>query len=156
MANTQNKSLSPRHLARVAAVQAVYQIEQNPAQKEVFINQDFSSESSLDLFELPAQPNIPLYTALTSGLVGNLAKYDDIIRMQLSTNWKIERLPSISRAILRCACFEFDVESATDSAVIINEYVEIAKSFLENKDVKFINGILDKLSKQLRKAEILS
>lgn len=83
-----------------------------------------------------------------------IIKDKDIIDQQLlpliSTSWRPERLGTITRLILRIGAWEllnFDI----DSAIIINESVELAKCFAERDAYKFVNGLLDEFAKQLVK-----
>ena len=69
-------------------------------------------------------------------------------------NWTLSRIDSVSRAILRSACFEIHECLDVPPKVIINEYVNISKSFFNDKEPNFINGILDSISKIYRKDEI--
>ena len=69
-------------------------------------------------------------------------------------NWTLSRIDSVSRAILRSACFEIHEYLDVPPKVIINEYVNISKSFFNDKEPNFINGILDSISKIYRKDEI--
>ena len=69
-------------------------------------------------------------------------------------NWTLSRIDSVSRAILRSACFEIHECLDVPPKVIINEYVNISKSFFNDKEPNFINGILDSISKIYRKDEM--
>lgn len=66
--------------------------------------------------------------------------------LPLLANWRIERLGTITKLILRLGIWEL-LKSKTDVAVIINECVELAKCFAEKDAYKFINGILDEFAK---------
>ena len=74
--------------------------------------------------------------------------------MENLNNWTLSRIDSVSRAILRSACFEIHECLDVPPKVIINEYVNISKLFFNDKEPNFINGILDSISKIYRKDEI--
>ena len=78
----------------------------------------------------------------------------DIDIIENLNNWTLSRIDSVSRAILRSACFEIHECLDVPPKVIINEYVNISKSFFNDKEPNFINGILDSISKIYRKDEI--
>jgi len=67
--------------------------------------------------------------------------------------WSLSRIDSVSRAILRSALYELRECNDIPVKVIINEYIEISKSFFEGDEPNFINGILDKVSKIYRPNE---
>ena len=67
--------------------------------------------------------------------------------------WSLSRIDSVSRAILRSALYELRECNDIPAKVIINEYIEISKSFFEGEEPNFINGILDKISKIYRPNE---
>lgn len=141
---------SARHLARNAAVQAVYQMEQNPDDRDDVVRQFLQSRFSKDI-KGAVDPDFNLFIAITNFLAKNLNIFDDLITEHLKEQWKIDRLPSVSRAILRCAIYELSHEPTVPHLVVINEYIEIAKGFLEKKDVSFIHSLLDNLAGILRK-----
>lgn len=140
---------SARHLSRVASVQAVYQMEQNPEDRQDVINQFLHNRFNTDV-KGTTQPDLNFFKEICSFLAKDLHAFDQKITEQLTQNWTIERLPSLSRAILRCALYELTHSSEVPTPVIINEYLEVAKGFLEKKDLPFIHGTIDALSKKIR------
>lgn len=147
--NSQKIYGSARHLARVAAVQAVYQMEQNPEDSQDVVNQFLHTRFDIDV-KGTTKPDLDFFKEISLFLAKDLHVFDQQIIEQLSQQWTIERLPSLSRSILRCALYELIYSSAVPTPVIINEYLEVAKSFLEKKDVAFIHGTIDALSKKNR------
>ena len=77
------------------------------------------------------------------GVLENIEKIDSIISKYLE-NWDLERLGKTDKAILRLACFEM-VFYDTPSVVCINEAVELSKKYSDDKIVKLINAVLDKI-----------
>ena len=141
---------SARHLSRNAAVQAVYQMEQNPADRHDVVRQFLQSRFGDDV-KGTIEPDLDFFTAITQFLANDLSVFDEKIVEQLQAQWKIERLPSVSRSVLRCAIYELIHEQTVPALVVINEYVEVAKGFLDKKDVGFIHGVLDQLASKIRK-----
>lgn len=83
---------------------------------------------------------------LAKGAVKERNELDEIIRPCLK-NWKLERLGTCTLLILRMALWELQQESAIRS-IIINEAVELAKSYAEKDAYKFVNGMLDEICKR--------
>jgi len=86
---------------------------------------------------------------LFEGVIQNLDKVDEAIKTHLK-EWDFERLGSIERATLRLGAYEI-MFTDLDPAVIINEAVEISKSFAAEQSPKFINGVLDAIAKDMKK-----
>jgi N utilization substance protein B len=82
---------------------------------------------------------------LYEGVMSNIASVDEAIVKHLK-DWDFERLGAIERATLRLATYEI-LYGDLDSAVVINEAVEITKAFGTEQSPKFINGVLDAISK---------
>ena len=82
---------------------------------------------------------------LFDGVMENLERVDKAIIKHLK-DWDFERLGSIERATLRLGAYEI-LFSELDSAVVINEAIEVAKAFATEQSPKFINGVLDAISK---------
>ncbi len=144
---------SARHLSRNAAVQAVYQMEQNPDDRQDVVRQFLQSRFIEDI-KGTIEPDLKFFTAITQFLADNLSVFDGLISEHLKEQWKIERLPSVSRSVLRCAIYELYHESAVPTLVVINEYIEVSKGFLDKKDISFIHSILDQISTKIRKPAI--
>lgn len=83
---------------------------------------------------------------LFSGIIANLEELDSIIELHLKS-WEISRLGVIDKCILRLGVYEI-IKCNIDAPVAINEAVEIAKAFGEENTGKFVNGILDAISKK--------
>jgi transcription antitermination protein NusB len=69
---------------------------------------------------------------------------------RLATGWKLERLDATSRAILRGGVYELIAEISLPSQIILDEYVSLAHAFFEGAEPKFINGLLDAVSRDIR------
>jgi N utilization substance protein B len=78
---------------------------------------------------------------------------DRAIARHLSKGWRLERIDAVARAILRAGAAELEQQRDTPTAVVIDEYVEIAKSFFEGPEPGFINAALDAAARDLRSGE---
>jgi N utilization substance protein B len=84
---------------------------------------------------------------LINGINSNMEKIDRIIS-KYADNWKISRMATIDRNILRMACFELIFVDDIPPKVSINEAIEIAKKYGDKDSGKFVNGILDRINKE--------
>lgn len=152
MKNTVKKNINtPRHSARIAAVQALYQHDQTQENINVIVLDMIKSEFSSLKEEDYIAPEIELFKDLTQNGSALLNEIDPIIETFLSDQWKLSRLSYTLRAILRLATFELKTNPMIAENIIFNEYIEITKEFSESKsEVSFVNGILDKIAKNLR------
>lgn len=87
---------------------------------------------------------------LATGVADTVANLDPIIS-EAAEHWRIERMNVMDRLILRLAVYEFLHETETPSRVIINEALELARTFSNDDSVRFINGILDAIRKGLER-----
>ena len=144
-----------RSAARLAAVQALYQLEQEPMtpQKVVqdFINHRFKETGSGTHF---INPDKILFHDIVIGVMERLGDLDPMITATLSEGWRLERLESVVRAILRAAVFELSRDTSVPAPVVINEYIEITKAFCSGLEVGFVNASLDALAKLLRTQDV--
>jgi N utilization substance protein B len=137
-----------RHHAREAAIQMLYQWEVGRASmqevKETFWLHDPASigEFSEDLQAFA--------TTLASGVVENVGDLDPVIS-EAAEHWRLERMNVTDRLILRLAVYEFLHEPETPGRVIINEALELARTFGNDDAVRFINGILDAIRRRLER-----
>jgi N utilization substance protein B len=106
----------------------------------------------------PAEPEQPLPDALQAfaerladGTAKGVATIDPLISEAAST-WRIERMNVVDRLILRLAVYEFLEERDTPASVIINEALELARSFSSDDAVAFVNGVLDAIRRKLERA----
>lgn len=137
-----------RHKAREAAVQMLYQWEiGRQAMPEVVqtywapgLRADGPLPESLQGFA----------TALTEGVASALERIDPLIA-DAAQHWRIERMAVMDRLILRLAVYEFLHQPETPAKVIINEALELARTFSTDEAVKFINGILDGIRRTLER-----
>jgi len=88
--------------------------------------------------------------ALVSGVMDKQSELDGIYEPLLSKSWKAERLSRVLRTLLRMAVYEmrFVPDMADETAVAINEAVELCKKYAEPKEAGFLNGVLGSVARQ--------
>ena len=134
--------IKPRRSARKFAVQALYQAQLNNEESAAIIAQNIRDN------EYFAKADEELFTQIFFGAYNNQRDYMKRIRPLLDRHE--DELNPVERAVLLMACHELSAMPETPHPVIINEAIEITKTFGGTDGYKFINGILDKLSAELR------
>ncbi|WP_018249954.1 transcription antitermination factor NusB [Orenia marismortui] len=126
-----------RHQAREVAVQVLYQMD---------INEE-NFDKNLEILK-SEQPEIEIEGSfLLDILKGTYEKIEEIDNLinENTVDWKVDRMAKVDRNIIRLAMYEILFKGDIPIAVSINEAVELAKGFSDDKSSKFINGILGKL-----------
>jgi transcription antitermination protein NusB len=88
--------------------------------------------------------------ALVTGTIERVSEADELIGTH-ARNWRLERMAAIDRLVLRLAIYELLARPETPPAVVINEALELARTFSGEEPVPFINGVLDAVRKSLAK-----
>ena len=143
-----------RSVARMAAVQALYQMEVSGA-STADVTADFDSGKLPREEETRAvapDGDMVLFKALVENAVGRQLTIDRAIARHLNKGWKLERLDAVARAILRAGAVELEQRADIPTAVVIDEYVEIAKAFFDGPEPGFVNATLDACARDLRGA----
>ncbi|MBI3535756.1 MAG: transcription antitermination factor NusB [Deltaproteobacteria bacterium] len=131
--------MSKRHLAREIALQILYGYDRQGITEPIELDEHFQ------YFRVP--PDIqPFSSQLVTGTLQNIVQIDQILDRNLK-KWKIQRLSTVDRCILRMAVYEMKYMPEIDVGITINEAVELAKQFGTEESYGFVNGILDEASR---------
>ena len=142
-----------RAVARLAAVQALYQMETGGAGAETVVREFLDHRFDVDLEgERLAQADEAFFAELVRGVVSSQVEIDRAIAARLAAGWRLERIDATARAVLRAATFEL-MRTDAPIEVVIDEYVEIAKSFFDGPEPGFINAALDAIGRDERANE---
>jgi N utilization substance protein B len=136
----------PRHRAREATLQILYQWEIGRGDVAQAVTTFFTLQ--WPNVDPPADELREFATKLAHETVERLAAIDPLIA-ETAERWRPERMAVLDRLILRMAICELLREPQTPPAVVINEALELARTFSTEESVKFINGILDAVRKKL-------
>jgi N utilization substance protein B len=141
-----------RSVARLAAVQALYQMEAAGAGVEAVVREflDHRFGGDLEEGEHLADADEAFFAELMRGVVEDQAAVDRAIAKRLATGWRLERIDATLRAILRAGTYELTRRPDVPTEVAIDEYVEIAKSFFEGSEPGFVNAALDGIARDHR------
>jgi N utilization substance protein B len=148
-------------VARLAAVQALYQMELGGTGVEAvvreFADHRFGAEpEGPSTSETPPLDNVlaeadeAFFADIVRGVVADQATIDRAIVRRLAQGWKLERLDATVRAILRAGAFELMRRTDVPAEVVIDEYVELAKAFFDPAEAGFVNGALDAIARDVR------
>ena len=140
-----------RTVARLAAVQALYQMEISGVGSEAVIREFSDHRFDADIEGEPlGQADEEFFGEVIRGVVGEQVPIDRAIVKRLAQGWKLERLDATVRAILRSGTWELIHRSDVPTEVVINEYVELAKAFFDATEAKFVNAALDGIARDVR------
>ena len=147
-----------RTFARVAAVQALFQADQNGDPLDLVIDQfirhrlNQPAGDTIDEDRLP-DADIALFTHIVRAAAASAERLDGLIAEALPADWPLPRLDAVLRSLLRAGATELADPEGPPSRVIINEYLDVAHGFFSGDEAKLVNGLLDRLAHQLRPAE---
>ncbi|MFY0518016.1 transcription antitermination factor NusB [Lysinibacillus sp. UGB7] len=124
-----------RHEAREKALQVLFQLD----------NTDLTVEEAMG--HIKGQPTNAFYEKIANGTAENLEEIDAALAQHLE-KWSIARLPKIERTVLRLAVYELLYMPETPKRVVLNEAIELCKTFGDDGSSKFVNGVLSKFTEQ--------
>ncbi|MFT9819286.1 transcription antitermination factor NusB [Lysinibacillus sp. NPDC056185] len=124
-----------RHEAREKALQVLFQLD----------NTDLTVEEAMG--HIKGQPTNVFYEKIVTGTVEHLEEIDATIEQHLE-KWSLARLPKIERTVLRLAVYEILYMPETPKRVVLNEAIELCKTFGDDGSSKFVNGVLSKFTEQ--------
>ena len=140
-------SARPRTAARLAAVQALYQMKMTGAAPTDIIEEfvHFRLLAAEEYHGL-GTPDTQLFKDLTSGAASHINDIDLLIASALSKEGSLDKLETTLQAILQVGAFELISPLETPTEVVINEYVDLTHAFYEKQTVGLVNGVLDKIA----------
>ncbi|HFD17008.1 MAG TPA: transcription antitermination factor NusB [Rhodospirillales bacterium] len=147
-----------RRAARLAAVQALYQVEAGAQDPEEVVR-EFRAHRLARLLE-PFVPDLPSprvdrawFEHLVCGAWRRRQELDALIAEALAADWSLERCGYLLRACLRAGAFELVACPDVPTGVVIDEYIEIAKLFFSGDEPRFVNAVLDRIARRVRAKE---
>ena len=137
-----------RRRAREAAVQMLYQWEVGRSPMAEVMRTFWTEGPAAQ--DQPSEDLEEFAATLANGVAGSVSEIDPMIA-EAAEHWRIERMAIMDRLILRLAVYEFLHQPETPAKVIINEALELARTFSTDDAVRFINGILDGIRRKLER-----
>lgn len=141
-----------RSAARLAAVQALYQQAMEKTALARLLD-EFHQHRLGQVIEDEqyAEAEVDFFDDVVSGVDARREELDDLVGSKLAEGWKISRLDKTMLQVLRCGAYELAARADVPTATVISEYVDVAKAFFEDREAKFVNGVLDAVAKEVRK-----
>ena len=145
-----------RAAARLAAVQALYQMESTGASwrevRQEFETHRIGAEIEGEQYR---EADITLFRAILEGVVERQSDIDKLTDAALVAKWPLGRVDPTLRAIFRCGGYELLARTDIPPRVAINEYVDVAKAFFpEGQESRFANAVLDHMAREARAEEM--
>ena len=140
-----------RSAARLAAVQALYQrhMEKTALTKllDEFHQHRLGAEIEDEQYE---DAEVDFFDDIVSGTAARDEEIDALLVERPAQGWTLARLDKTMLQILRCGTYELLARADVPTATAISEYVDVAHAFFDEREAKFVNGILDAVAKQVR------
>lgn len=145
---------SRRSAARLAAVQALYEMEVgskglNETRAEFEAHWIGCEVEGVRYREA----EIAFFCSILEGVVANQGKIDRRVNRTLAAGWPLTRIDAVMRAILRAGTFELIARADVPARVAIKEYVDIASAFFGREEAGMVNAVLDAVARECRHAE---
>ena len=152
----EDRKANRRGAARLAAVQALYQMDiAGTGLNDILA--EFESHWIGREVEgaqyLPAEA--AFFRDVVSGVVREQRKLDPLIDKALSQGWPLKRIEAIMRAVLRAGAYELEHRSDVPARVVVAEYVDVANAFVDRDETGMVNAVLDQIARQLRAGEFV-
>jgi N utilization substance protein B len=142
---------SDRSAARLAATQALYQIEITKGDAEEVIQEFIDHRFGTDVESgNQGAHDEAFFRDVVIGVLNKQVEVDRLLARSLAEGWTLGRIDSILRALLRAAAYELVGRADVPVNVVINEYVELAKDFFDGDEPSFVNAVLDRISRDRR------
>ncbi|GAB5350237.1 MAG: transcription antitermination factor NusB [Altererythrobacter sp.] len=147
---SQNPKSQSRSAARLGAVQALYQQQMEGTATAKLLN-EFHQHRLGKVIEDEeyADADVDFFDDLVKGVDARRGEIDDLLTARLASGWTLARLDKTMLQILRAGSYELLARSDVPKAAAISEYVDVAKAFFDDREAKFVNGILDAVAKEI-------
>lgn len=142
-----------RSAARLAALQALYQLEITGNAPDDVIEEFVEHRFGRGSENGTPKHDEDFFSDLVHGVLKHQVEIDRSIAKALAQGWTLSRIDSILRALLRAASYELVARSDVPVKVVIDEYVELARDFFDGDEPGFVNAVLDRLAHRKRAAE---
>jgi transcription antitermination protein NusB len=146
-----NPASLARSAARLAAVQALYQQQMEATSLARLLDEFHRHRLGQEVEgEHYAKADVDFFDDVVSGTLARTEEIDDLLSAKLAQGWTLARLDKTMLQILRAGAYELMARPDVPRAAAISEYVDVAKAFFDDREAKFVNGVLDALAKDVR------
>ncbi|MDQ8726146.1 transcription antitermination factor NusB [Bradyrhizobium sp. LHD-71] len=153
-AGSDSRKANRRGAARLAAVQALYQMDiAGAGLNDIFAEFEshwLGSEVEGETY-LPAEA--AFFRDVVSGVVRDQSKLDPLVDDALAKSWPLKRVDAIIRAVMRAGAYELEHRKDVPARVVVTEYVDVANAFVDREETGMVNAVLDQLARRFRADE---
>ena len=140
-----------RSVARLAAVQALYQLEMETTPIARLLHEFHEHRLGATIEGATyADAEVDFFNDVVKGVDERRSEIDAVISANLGQGWTLDRLDRSLRQILRAGVYELLARSDIPTGSVISEYLDVAHAFFPPKEKKFVNGVLDAVAKAVR------
>jgi transcription antitermination protein NusB len=140
-----------RSAARLAAVQALYQLEMEGTAMAPLLHEFHTHRLGATIEDATYAPaEVAFFDDVVKGVDARREEIDALVSGHLSKDWSLDRLDRPLRQILRAATYELLARADIPKGSIISEYLDVADAFYDKREKGFINGVLDAVAKVVR------
>ena len=140
-----------RSAARLAAVQALYQHHMEQTAQARLLDEFHQHRLGAEIEdEQYAEAETDFFDDLVTGTLARLEEIDTLLTSKLREGWTVQRLDKTMLQILRVGSYELLARPDVPKGSAISEYVDVAKAFFDDREAKFVNGVLDAVGKEAR------
>ena len=148
--NTPARSKS-RSAARLAAVQALYQRHMEDTHLARLLDEFHQHRLGREIEDAHyAEAEVAFFDDVVSGVVARQEEIDALLTERLAAGWSLERLDKTMLQILRAGTYELLARADVPTKSVISEYIDVAHAFFDEREAKFVNGLLDAVAKAVR------
>jgi N utilization substance protein B len=140
-----------RSAARLAAVQALYQRQMEGTHLARLLDEFHQHRLGREIEDVVyADAEVDFFDDVVGGVVARQDEIDALLTAKLAQGWKLERLDKTMLQILRAGTYELLARADVPTGTAISEYVDVAHAFFDDREAKFVNGVLDAVAKAVR------
>lgn len=141
-----------RSTARLAAVQALYQMEMENTPLRVLLHEFHNHRLGATIEDVEyADAEVDFFDDLVAGVDARRGEIDTLIAGKLAKGWSLERLDKPMRQLLRAGTYELLARADVPTGSVISEYLDVAHAFYDKRETNFVNGLLDAIAKDVRR-----
>ena len=149
---SKNPRSQARSAARLAAVQALYQQQMEKTPLNRLLDEFHQHRLGAEIEDLQfAEAETAFFDDIVKGVDARRDEIDFLLSAKLAQGWTLARLDRTMLQILRAGTYELLARADVSKATAISEYVDVAKAFFDDREAKFVNGVLDAVAKDAGK-----
>jgi len=146
-----SRSGNARSAARLAAVQALYQREMSGQALAPLLAEFHAHRLGAEIEGVRfREADVDFFNDLVTGVDARMDEIDALVTANLAEGWALDRLDRPMRQILRAGAYELLARADVPTSAIINEYVDVAHAFYDEREAKFANALLDSAARKVR------